>query len=101
MCSERVPLGRAFLDVVRQNMPAIRAILASTAVDPSVLTSAERRQWGGFQRRKETAEAVLALARKGTPIKEIVRQLGLAPAERDAVVREQRPDGKWRWPSGR
>ena len=77
----------AFLDVVRQNLRAIRAILASTAVEPSVLTSAERRQWDGFQRRKETAEAVLALARKGTPIKEIVRQLGLARMTVRRIVR--------------
>jgi transposase len=77
----------AFLDVVRQNMRAIRAILASTAVDPSVLTSAERRQWDGFQRRKETAEAVIELARKGTPIKEIVRQLGLARMTVRRIVR--------------
>jgi transposase len=77
----------ALLDVVRQNMRAIRNVVASTAADPSVLTSAERRQWDGFQRRKETTDAVLALAREGTPIKEIVRRLGLARMTVRRIVR--------------
>jgi transposase len=77
----------AFLDVVRQHIRAIREVLASTAIDPSVLTKAERRQWEGFQRRQETTDAVLALTRKGTPIKQVVRQLGLARMTVRRIVR--------------
>ena len=77
----------AFLDVVRQHMRTIREVLASNALDPSVLTSAERRQWDGFQRRKETTDAVLALTRAGTPIKAVVRQLGLARMTVRRIVR--------------
>ena len=77
----------AFLDVVRQQMRTIREVLASSAPDPSNLTSAERRQWEGFQRRKETTDAVLALTRAGTPIKAVVRQLGLARMTVRRIVR--------------
>jgi transposase len=77
----------AFLDVVRQHIRAIREALASTAIDPSVLTKAERRQWEGFQRRQEATEAVLGLTRKGIPIKQIVRQLGLARMTVRRIVR--------------
>ena len=55
--------------------------------DPSLLTCAERRQWDCFQRRKETTDAVLDLKRKGTPIKEIVRRLGLARLTVRRIVR--------------
>lgn len=77
----------AFLGAVRQHMRTIREVLASNALDPSVLTSAERRQWDGFQRRKETTDAVLALTRTGTPIKAVVRQLGLARMTVRRIVR--------------
>ena len=77
----------AFLDVVRQHMRAIREVLASTTIDPTALTKAERRQWDGFQRRQETAYAVLELTRKGVTIKQIVRQLGLARKTVRRIVR--------------
>ena len=77
----------AFLDVVRQHMRTIREVLASNALDPSVLTRAERRQWNGFQRRQETTEAVLALTRAGTPIKAVLRQLSLARMTARRIVR--------------
>ena len=77
----------AFLDVVRQHMRTIREVLASNALDPSVLTSAERRQWNGFQHRQETTEAVLALTRAGTPIKAVLRQLSLARMTARRIVR--------------
>jgi transposase len=77
----------AFLDVVRQHIRAIREVLASTAIDPSILTKAEHRQWDGFQRRQETTDAVLELTRKGTPIKQVVRQLGLARMTVRRIVR--------------
>jgi transposase len=77
----------AFLDVVRQHIRAIREVLASTAIDPSVLTKAERRQWDGFQRRQEATDAVLELTSRGTPLKQVVRQLGLARMTVRRIVR--------------
>jgi transposase len=68
----------AFLDAVRQHLRPIRELLQATAVDPAALTYAERRQWRGYQRRKETVDAVLALAKAGSPIKQIARRLGMA-----------------------
>jgi transposase len=77
----------AFLDIVRQHMRQIRDMLQVNVVDPATLTCAERRQWDGYQRRKETTDAVLALARAGTPIKQIVRRLGLARMTVRRIVR--------------
>jgi len=77
----------AFLDVVSQHNRAIREVLASATIDPSVLTKAERRQWNGFRRRQETTDAVLELARRGISIKQIVRQLGLARMTVRRIVR--------------
>lgn len=67
----------AFLNVVRQHMRAIRQVSATETVNSADLTCAERKQWDGFQRRRETTEAVVDLLNKGTSIKEIVRRLGL------------------------
>jgi transposase len=77
----------AFLDLVRQHMRTIKGALATNSFDPTVLSCAERRQWDGFQRRKETTDAVLELARKGVAIKEIVRQLGLARMTVRRIIR--------------
>jgi transposase len=77
----------ALLDVVRQHMHTIRGVLATNHLDPAVLSYAERRQWDGFQRRKETTDAVLELTRQGVAIKEIVRRLGLARITVRQIVR--------------
>lgn len=77
----------ALLDVVRQHMRSIRTVLTSIAVDSKALSCAERRQWDSYQRRKDTADAVLALSREGTPIKEIVRRLSLARKTVRRIVR--------------
>jgi transposase len=53
----------------------------------SVLSCAERRQWTGFQRRKETTDAVLELAGNGVAIKEIVRRLGLGRLTVRRIIR--------------
>jgi transposase len=66
----------AFLDAVRRSMRVIRQALGSTTIDPALLTCAERIQYDGFARRQEDAWIIMDLARKGTPIKEIVRRTG-------------------------
>ena len=68
-------------------MRQIRESLRANIVDPVTLTCAERRQWDGYQRRKDTTDAVLALVRAGTSIKEIVRRLGLARMTVRRIVR--------------
>lgn len=44
----------AFLAAVRRAMPAIRRTACSAALDPGILTAAERLQFEGFQRRQQT-----------------------------------------------
>ena len=63
----------AFLDAVRPSMRAIRQVLGSTIIDPALLTSAERIQYDGFQRRQDSSQAIKALAASGKSIKEITR----------------------------
>ena len=68
--------SRAFLDAVRTSMRQIRGVLGATTVDPNLLTAAERIQHEGYLRREETNLAILALAKEGAAIKEIVRRTG-------------------------
>jgi hypothetical protein len=57
-------------------MRPIRLALGSTAIDPALLTHAERLQHDGYLRREEAYGIIRTLARAGTPIKEIVRRTG-------------------------
>jgi transposase len=66
----------AFLDPVRRSMRAIRQVLGSTVIDPALLTSAERIQYDGFQRRQNGSQAIKALAASGKSIQEITRCTG-------------------------
>jgi transposase len=66
----------AFLEAVRRSMRPIRMALGSTAIDPALLTHAERLQHEGYLRREEAHGIIRALAKEGTPIKEIVRRTG-------------------------
>ena len=66
----------AFLEAVRRSMRPIRMALGSTAIDPALLTHAERLQHEGYLRREEAYGIIRALAKAGTPIKEIVRRTG-------------------------
>ena len=50
--------------------------LGGTVIDPALLTHAERLQYDGYLRREEAYGAIRALAKAGTPIKEIVRRTG-------------------------
>ena len=63
----------AFLDAVRLSMRAVRSALGAAAIDPALLTAAERLQHEGFVRREETTRQILALKGAGHSMKEIVR----------------------------
>jgi hypothetical protein len=68
--------SRAFLDAVRKSIRNIRTVIGATTISPELLTCAKRIQYEGYLHREETNAAVLALAKDGVPIKQIVRQTG-------------------------
>ncbi len=84
--------SRAFLDAVRKSMRQIRSIIGATVINPALLTSAERLQYDGYQRREETNTAVMAMFSDGVPIKQIVKRTGLARDTVRRIVRGQRSD---------
>ena len=84
--------SRAFLDAVGKSMRQIRQAVGSSVVAPKLLTYAERLQYEGYLRRQETNEAIQALAKKGTSIRQIVRQTGHSRKLVRDVLRGQRLD---------
>lgn len=84
--------SRAFLDAVRKSMRQIRKTLGATRVDPKLLTAAERLQYEGYLRREQTNAAIMALAKDGMTIKEIVRRTGHSRGLVRQVLRGQRND---------
>lgn len=84
--------SRAFLDAVHKSMRQIRSIIGATVINPALLTSAERLQYDGYQRREETNTAVMAMFSDGVPIKQIVKRTGLARDTVRRIVRGQRSD---------
>jgi transposase len=82
----------AFLEAVRRSMRKIRDAIGAAEIDPALLTSAERRQFEGAKRREATNAAILALAKAGVPIKEIVRRTGYSRGTVRRVVRGGRSD---------
>lgn len=68
--------SRAFDDAVRKSMRQVRRAIGAATIDPDLLTAAERIQYDGYLRREATNEAILELAGKGIPIKEMVRRTG-------------------------
>jgi transposase len=82
----------AFLDAVRKSMRAIRGAIGATTIDPALLTSAEKLQYESYLRREETNAAIIALARDGASIKQIVRRLGHSRNLVRQVLRGQRTD---------
>ncbi|MBJ3786981.1 ISL3 family transposase [Devosia sediminis] len=84
--------SRAFLDAVGKSMRQIRQAVGSNIVDPKLLTYAERLQYEGYLRRQETSEAIKELSKKGTSIRQIVRQTGHSRKVVRDVLRGQRFD---------
>jgi transposase len=66
----------AFLGAVRRSMRVIRTAIGATAINPDLLTHAERLRYQGYVRRLEINAAITTLARDGVPLKEIVRRTG-------------------------
>src|SRR3954453_18712460 len=77
---------------VRKSMRAIRTALGATTVDLALLTAAEKLQYEGYLRRRDTSAAILALAADGVPIKEIVRRTGHSRKLVRQAVRGERTD---------
>jgi transposase len=84
--------SRAFLDAVRKSMRQIRTAIGATTINPELLTAAERLQYEGYLRREEINAAVLALAKDGVPIKQIVLRLGHSRKLVRQVIRGERQD---------
>src|ERR1039458_7213836 len=66
----------AFLTAVRKSMRPIRTAIGATTINLELLTCAERLQYEGYLRREETIAKILALAKDGAAIKQIVRKTG-------------------------
>jgi transposase len=66
----------AFLQAVQQSMRCVQKALTSTAIEPALLTCAERLQYEGFLRRQDDSQAIKRLAKAGQSIKAITRQTG-------------------------
>lgn len=84
--------SHAFLDAVRKSMRQIRAAIGAATVDPDLLTAAERIQYEGYLRREDANAAILARARKGSSIKQIVRETGHSRGLVRRIQRGQRSD---------
>ena len=82
----------AFLDTVRKSMRSIRTALEAATIDPDILTAAERSQYEGYLRWTNANCAILALAKEGSPIEEIVRRTGHSRGLVRKIVRGQRSD---------
>ena len=82
----------AFLAAVQRSMREIRKAVGTDVVDPQVLSCAERRQHSGWLRREEENTAILALAKQGVSIKEIVRRTNKSRGLVRQVVRGGRTD---------
>ena len=84
--------SRAFLDAVRRSMRQIRRSVGAMTINPELLTAAERLQYDGYLRREETNTAILASARNGLAIKEIIRRTGHSRGLVRSILRGERGD---------
>lgn len=84
--------GKAFLAAVRRSMPDIRKVFGSRAIDPELLTGAERLLYEGFRRRQQANLTVQRMAGDGVPIKQIVRMTGLSRNLVHRILRGERED---------
>lgn len=82
-------------------MRRIRIVIGATTIDPKLLTVAERLHYEGYLRREETNAAILALSKKGIPIKQSCVRLAIAGSRYDrwsaANVTTSSKSGKVRW----
>ena len=84
--------SHAFLDAVRKSMRQVRAAIGAATINPALLTAAEKLQYEGYLRREETNGAILAMAKEGATIREIVRRTGYSRGLTRKVLRGQRSD---------
>ncbi|KQS99274.1 hypothetical protein ASG42_27985 [Rhizobium sp. Leaf391] len=84
--------SRAFLDAVRKSMRQIRTAIGSKAINPDLLTAAERIQYQGYLDREDTNALILDVAKSGVAIKEIVRRTGHSRSLVRRILRGQRSD---------
>jgi hypothetical protein len=84
--------SQAFLDGVRKSMRDVRTAVGVATINPELLTSAEKLQYEGFQRREETNAAILAMSKEGATIKQIVRRASYSRGLVRKVLRGQRSD---------
>jgi transposase len=84
--------SHAFLDAVRKSMRQIRNAIGAATINPALLTAAEKLQYEGYLRREETNATILAMAKEGATIKEIVRGAGHSRGLVRKVLRGQRSD---------
>ena len=84
--------SQAFLDAVRKSMRDVRAAVGAATINPELLTSTEKLQYEGFQRREETNAVILAMSEEGATIKQIVRRAGYSRGLVRKVLRGQRSD---------
>jgi len=98
----------AVLEAVKRNMPAVRAAAQPTssasaaaattvapAADPDApppMTSAQRLQWQGWQRRVQVHGDVMRLHQQGVPVRHIARDLALSRNTVRRWVRGEQPE---------
>ena len=68
--------SHALLDAVRKSMRQIRSAIGAATINPGLLPPPRSCNMRGYLRREETNAAILAMAREGATIKEIVRSAG-------------------------
>ena len=73
-------------------MRQIRKTLGTTLINPKLLTAAERLQYQGYLRREQTNTVIIAFAKDGATIKEIVCRTGHSRGLVRQVLRGQRND---------
>ena len=102
----------AVLEAVKRNMPALRAaaqsadqltssapavaaVIVPPTADPNVpppLTSAQRLQWEGWQRRVQVHGEVMRLHQQGVPVRHIARDLALSRNTVRRWMRGEQPE---------
>jgi transposase len=82
----------AFLAAVQRSMPPIRKAIGGETLNPRLLTAAEKLQFAGFQRRRQTNLLVRKMADEGVPVKRIVRLTGLSRGLVRQIIRGERED---------